>query len=83
MSGRMTPPKPEKPYPEFPLTPHANGQWCKFIHGRTYYFGHWEDWQEALAIYTARRADIEAGQVLSSRVTMNDQGRDKTFGHLS
>jgi hypothetical protein len=25
---------PPKPYPEFPLTAHPNGQWCKKIRGK-------------------------------------------------
>ncbi len=32
-------PKPEKPYPSFPLTPHVNGQFVKKIAGRLHYFG--------------------------------------------
>lgn len=40
-----------KPYPEFPLTYHSTGQWCKKIKGRRYYFG--TDWKLALAKYEA------------------------------
>ena len=37
------PPKPAKPYPDFPLTAHPAGYWCKKIRGRLYYFGPWAD----------------------------------------
>ncbi|HEV3143767.1 MAG TPA: tyrosine-type recombinase/integrase [Gemmataceae bacterium] len=28
-----------KPYPDFPLTKHQTGQWCKKVRGRIHYFG--------------------------------------------
>jgi len=31
--------KPATPYPTFPLTPYANGQWCKNIRGKVDFFG--------------------------------------------
>ncbi|MHB9078011.1 MAG: tyrosine-type recombinase/integrase [Pirellulaceae bacterium] len=31
--------KPTKPHPDFPLTPHATGQWCRRYHGKLRYFG--------------------------------------------
>ena len=35
--------RPSKPYPEFPLTPHPAGYWCKKIRGKVHYFGPWGD----------------------------------------
>jgi integrase len=54
--------KPDKPYPEFPLTPHKNGTWCKKIRGRLHYFGPWEDPDGALAKYLAEKDDLHAGR---------------------
>jgi integrase len=43
--------KPAKPHPDFPLTAHATGRWCKKINGKLHYFGRWDDPQEALRQY--------------------------------
>jgi integrase len=53
---------PLKPYPEFPLTAHPNGQWCKKIRGKLHYFGSWEEWQEALTLFQEQRDDLYAGR---------------------
>ena len=46
--------KPDKPTPDFPLFAHGNGQWCKKIHGKLYYYGPWADPDSALAKYEAK-----------------------------
>src|SRR5689334_10560200 len=54
--------KPAKPSPDFPLFPHACGQWAKKIKGRMRYFGPWNDPAGALASYERQKEDLEAGK---------------------
>jgi len=43
--------KPAKPYPEFPLFPHACGKWAKKVGGKLKYYGRWDDPDGALREY--------------------------------
>ena len=67
--------RPKKPYPDFPLSPHASGAWQKKIRGKVHYFGKWgrvvngvltrvegDGWKEALEIYKAQAHDLHAGR---------------------
>ncbi len=75
--------RPQKPYPDFPLTPHASGAWQKKILGKVHYFGKWakrvngklvriegDGWREALELYKADADDLHAGR--TPRVTAGD-----------
>ncbi len=67
--------RPKKPYPAFPLSPHASGTWQKKIRGKIHYFGRWarrvngkleriegDGWKEALEEYKAVADDLHAGR---------------------
>src|SRR5215217_9045346 len=67
--------RPPKPYPDFPLSPHASGAWQKKIRGKVHYFGKWgrrvngkleripgDGWEEALELYKAQADDLHAGR---------------------
>jgi hypothetical protein len=62
--------KPDKPYPEFPLYAHATKRWAKKVHGRTLFFGKWDDPQAALQNWLSQRDDLLAGRV--PRAPMNE-----------
>jgi integrase len=52
--------KPRKPYDDYPLTPHSNGQFCKKIKGKIFYFG--SDPAKALELYRLQGDDLHAGR---------------------
>jgi integrase len=64
--NHSTPPapsgKPAKPYPEFPLTAHPVGYWCKKIRGKMHYFGPWDDPDAALKKYLEQKDELHAGR---------------------
>ena len=68
-------PRQPKPYPDFPLSPHASGRWQKKIRGKICYFGRWgkvvdgemtripgDGGEQALAEYKAVADDLHAGR---------------------
>jgi integrase len=60
--GGAKPTSPAKPYPEFPLTAHPAGYWCKRIRGKVHYFGPLADPDGALNKYLAQKDALHAGR---------------------
>lgn len=54
--------KPKKPTKAYPLTPHPNGQWCKKVKGKVYFFGVWEDPDAALDAWLEDKDHLNAGK---------------------
>ena len=65
--------KPAKPFPEFPLTAHPRGQWCKSISGKVHYFGRWEDPDAALEKFNQQKEALYAGLDPNAKVIEYDQ----------
>ena len=67
--------KPAKPYPDFPLFAHLNGQWAKKVRGRHRFFGVWSDPDAALAKWLDQRDDLLAGRtprISGDKLTVKD-----------
>lgn len=52
----------KKPHPDYPLTPHPSGRWCKKVRGRLHYFGPIDDPDAALSKWLEQKDDLLAGR---------------------
>ena len=52
-----------KPYPDFPLTAHPTGRWCKKVRGRLIFFGKIDNPQAALDKWLKEKDELLAGKI--------------------
>ncbi len=74
--------KPSKPYAEFPLTAHQNGQWCKKIKGKVWFFGVWTEPDTALRKYLDEVDEIQAGRDPRKTVVVRLSSTELTVSDL-
>lgn len=70
-SGRK-PQKPRKPRRDFPLFPHACGQWAKKVRGKLHYFGVWGDPEAAERLWDETKDQLKSGRI--TRVLRDSDG---------
>jgi integrase len=51
-----------KPHPDYPLTPHPSGRWCKKIRQKLHYFGRLDDPDAALRKWLEQKDDLLSGR---------------------
>ncbi len=66
--------KPNKPYNEFPLFPHANGCWAKKIRGKLHYFGKRDDCDSGLQKFLDEKNELHVGRTPPGGWTLTTQG---------
>lgn len=71
--------RPAKPYRDFPLFANQNGQWCRKIAERAYYFGTWHD--DPRGTRAIERYKAELPYILSGE-TIPDDTSGLTVGEL-
>ena len=64
--------KPTKPYKEFPLFAHPNGQWAKKIKGKPWCFGKWVDPEAAFQRHLDEIDDIQGVRYPRQGVELSD-----------
>jgi hypothetical protein len=69
--------KPRKPYRDYPLFPHSNGQWAKKIRGKLHYFGVWDHTDGALQLYLDQREDLQVGRTPKKSFTRPKRSRPR------
>lgn len=68
--------RPDKPHPDYPLFANQNGQWCKKVKGKPYYFGKWADDPKGITFYRLRHTFKTLGKRARDREAL-----DLMMGH--
>ena len=71
-----------KPYPDFPLTAHPTGRWCKKVRGRIIFFGKIDNPEAALDKWLREKDDLLAGRVPREQVPEGATLRDLSNAYL-